>query len=117
MSFQGGNELPKSSGPTDPCLSVHAGTGSPDMNEPTRPSASEESVTSRVRNAPQGSTHQHPHQAHEQQEPVETDKSAAMFQMAMEQMRMQTDTVMQLVRDQMEAQAERAREDAAGLQT
>ena len=69
VNIQGDNELPTSSGPTDPCLSVHAGTGSPDMNELTRPSASEESVTSRVRNASQGSTHQQAHQEHEHQEP------------------------------------------------
>ena len=70
-------ELPKFGWPTGPYLSVHAGTSSPDMNKHSRPSATEECVTSRDRNALPGSIHHHPHQAPEQQVPGETDKSSA----------------------------------------
>ena len=45
-NIQGDNKPSTSRRPPDPCLSVHAGTGSPDMNKLTHPSASEESVTS-----------------------------------------------------------------------
>ena len=43
-NIQGDNKPSTSRRPPDPCLSVHAGTGSPDMNKLTHPSASEESV-------------------------------------------------------------------------
>ena len=91
-------ELPKFGWPTGPYLSVHAGTSSPDMNKHSHPSATEECVTSWDRNAPPGSIHHHPHQAPEQQVPGETDKSSAhqsaaeVTRLAMEAMRMQTET-------------------------
>ena len=110
----GGNELPKPSRPADTCSSGNAGTGSSDMNELTRPSASEESVTSRdKRSAPHGPTHEQPHRAHEHQEHADSESSASMWRSTMETMSIQQAALVQLLRDQAEAQAERAREDAA----
>jgi hypothetical protein len=67
--IQGGSKPSTSRRPADTCSSGNAGTGSPDMNKQPRPSASEESVTSRnKRSASHGPTHEQPHQAHEHQE-------------------------------------------------
>ena len=67
--IQGDSKSSTSRRPADTCLSGNAGTGSPDMNKQLRPSASEESVTSRnKRSASHGPTHERPHQAHEHQE-------------------------------------------------
>ena len=70
MDIQGDDKPPTPSRPADTYSSGNAGTGSSDMNKlKTRPSASEESVTSRVWSASHGQTHEQPHQEHEHQEP------------------------------------------------
>ena len=106
---------------TGPYLSGHAGTRrGGNMNYHSRPSACEDCVTSRDRTAPPGSIH-HPHQGPEQQVPRELtvpqsaahQSAADVTRLVIEAVRLQTEAFAQVMREQNEAAAERARVEAA----